>query len=141
LKNNKYKFKTIGVVAPMNMRDITSAFRLKHWASVLEERKSSGLSVRAYCESAGIHENSFYYWQKKLRESVCKELSAIDDNAASLESVRFMEIPLPTQSILPAANYPQSRVCIETSGVRITADNDYPADKLAILVREVARPC
>jgi hypothetical protein len=35
---------------------------LQHMAN----RKSSGLTVSAYCKEAGIGEALYYYWQKKL---------------------------------------------------------------------------
>jgi putative transposase len=38
----------------------------------MRDRAASGLSIRAYCKQAGIHENNYYYWQKKLREAAVK---------------------------------------------------------------------
>jgi hypothetical protein len=29
------------------------------------------VSIREYCEDSGIHENTYFYWQRKLRESAC----------------------------------------------------------------------
>ena len=57
-----------------NTREIAEEYRLSHWAEVMEERNVSGLSIKAYCESIGLHQNVYFYWQRKLRESVCKEL-------------------------------------------------------------------
>jgi len=42
----------------------------------MQERTTSGMNIREYCESTGIHENVYYYWQRKLREAACKELAA-----------------------------------------------------------------
>lgn len=55
----------------MNTRDIAAEYRLAHWAQVLRTRTDKGLSVRAYCEETGIRENTYFYWQRKLREVAC----------------------------------------------------------------------
>ena len=61
----------------INTREIAAEYRLAHWAGVLRERAESGLTVKAYCESAGLHENTYFYWQRKLRESVCEGPAAL----------------------------------------------------------------
>lgn len=53
----------------MNTRDIAAEYRLSHWAQVVQDRSQKGLSIRAYCAEAGIHENTYFYWQHKLREA------------------------------------------------------------------------
>jgi hypothetical protein len=35
----------------------------------MHDRAEKGLSVRAYCQSAGIRENTYFYWQHKLRDA------------------------------------------------------------------------
>jgi hypothetical protein len=58
----------------MNTRQVASEYRLAYWAKIMNDRKKSGLSVKAFCESAGYRESSYFYWQKKLRETTCQEL-------------------------------------------------------------------
>ena len=58
-------------------REIAAEYRLTHWAGVVRQRAESGLTVKAYCESAGLHENTYFYWQRKLRESVCEGPAAL----------------------------------------------------------------
>ena len=58
----------------MDTREIATEYRMSQWAQILRERKESGLSVRAYCKTAGIHENKYFYWQKKLREAACEDI-------------------------------------------------------------------
>jgi len=126
----------------MNTRHIAEEYRLSRWAEILRERKESGLSVRAYCEHAGFHENKYYYWQKKLREAACEELIRSPGNEMTMMSAGFVELKLPTQRLLPqAAAVHHSQVCVEVSGVRITAAGEYPVDKLAMLLRVVTQPC
>ena len=126
----------------MNTREIAVEYRLSHWAELIKGRGECGLTVRAYCESLGIHENSYYYWLKKLREAACEKLAGNYSKTNSLTSPVFAEVKLPVQSaMLPFDGVAQNRICVETAGVRITADGEYPADKLAELLRTVMRSC
>jgi hypothetical protein len=59
-----------------NTREVATGYRLERWAGIVRERAESGLTVKAFCESAGIHQNSYYYWQRKLREVVCESMSS-----------------------------------------------------------------
>lgn len=63
----------------MNTRDIAVEYRLAHWAQLMKERTDSGISIRKYCENAGIHENTYFYWQRKLREAACSKLPTITE--------------------------------------------------------------
>lgn len=57
----------------MNTRDVAAEYRMTHWAQVMQERAERRISIRLYCEEAGIHENTYFYWQRKLREAACSE--------------------------------------------------------------------
>jgi putative transposase len=59
----------------INTREIAAEYRLEHWAGVVRERAESGLTVKAFCESAGLHPNTYFYWQRKLREAACGEIT------------------------------------------------------------------
>jgi transposase-like protein len=52
-----------------NTREIAAEYRLRHWAGIMQERSESGKSIKSYCETVGIHQNTYHYWQRKLREA------------------------------------------------------------------------
>jgi len=126
----------------MNTRDIAIEYRLAHWAGIMREREESGLSIKAYCERSGFHENSYFYWQKKLRETACEALAKPDIKTSNLAPV-FAELKLPSQQHTSpsAASISQNHICVETARVRITAGCEYPVDKLAELLRVVNQIC
>lgn len=116
----------------MNTRETAAEYRMSHWAQIMQERAASGRSIRAYCKGAGIHENVYYYWQRKMREAACEELTVPG----------FAEVGLATTATLPAlagAEHP-SGLRIEVGDIQIAVDSAYPADKLAALVRALSRP-
>jgi transposase-like protein len=53
----------------MSTRSITREVRLKHWASLINERLSSGKTVAKFCEEHEICVKTYYYWLKQVREA------------------------------------------------------------------------
>ena len=127
----------------MNTREIAEEYRLSHWAGILRERKESGLSIRAYCKRACIHENVYYYWQKKLREAALEELAGQGDAKASAPEgwarcTAKPALPMATEKTV-ATSYEQ--VTVEAHGLRITVGSAYPVEQLARLLGELMRGC
>jgi len=108
----------------------------------MQARIESGLSIRMYCIKEGLHENVYYYWQRKLREAVCGELSKKQEKVTSKVPSGFTEVKLAEHTELsPMTVVRQSEISIESSRVRITADSEYPLDKLIELLKAVSQQC
>jgi len=125
------------VYAMVNTREIAEEYRLRHWAQVMRDRALSGLSIKGFCKQIGICGNTYYYWQRKLREAACEQLAA-----PGFVAVAIAEAPAPP--VLPTSAdtvLSPSQLCIEVAGVRITTDSAYPTSSLAALLRELVRPC
>jgi phage terminase large subunit-like protein len=124
----------------MNTRYIAKEYRMSHWAKIITDQKESGLTIREYCEKNGLHENSYYYWQKKLRTAAIDELTtATDEQAQEL-------VPIMAKLNLTKNNGSEltgigsnDYVSIEMFGIRLTASRDYPIAKLSELLRVVSR--
>lgn len=127
----------------MNTREIAKEYRLSHWAQKIEERKASGLSIRAYCKKEGFHENNYFYWQRKLREAVCEQINKLPTESRSLVAPNFVEVKLrETMSNTPTpASETPAQLHIELSGLQIKANTGYPVDKLAALLKELVSLC
>lgn len=42
----------------------------EEWERIVQEQRSSGLSIAAYCRERGISDSSFGYWSKRLEGRV-----------------------------------------------------------------------
>ena len=54
---------------------IRDEYRLQEWSQSIQGGRSSGPSERACCRQNGISERQYYYWLKKLRETVAETAS------------------------------------------------------------------
>ena len=133
--------------AMVNTREVAAGYRLSHWAEKVRRRAESGSSIRAYCKQIGICENTYFCWQRKLRETACEELNKNEPGQRSETQPRFVGIRIAEQPVMPVLSSPSgassqpSQLHIKAAGVEITADSTYPAEQLATLLRELKRPC
>ena len=120
----------------MNARNAMIEYRLSSWVKMVQDRDSSGLSIKEYCESIGIGQHVYYYRLKKVREAACGELTRVQSKPDILTSEVFTEVKL-SESI-SSTNIHNNQVCLEASGLRLTAGSEYPIDKLTELFRVVS---
>ena len=52
----------------MDTRKITAEYRLAQWSEIMQKRVDRGQSIKAFCEEENIKRNTYFYWQRKLRE-------------------------------------------------------------------------
>jgi hypothetical protein len=87
----------------------------------------------------GIIEKTYYYWQRKLREAAYdqfNEVVSLQQNVPDFVEVKLPEAPTP--KLLPDVRGPNCLV-VEVGEVRLSADNNYPPESLAILLRELIK--
>jgi hypothetical protein len=123
----------------INTREIAVEYRLSHWAEIIKERNASGLSIKAYCESIGLHQNVYHYWQRKLREAACTELLPSTVTVKEIAKVptgwALCESNRQTESTL------SNEVTIEIGKSRVTANNGVDLELLSSVCRMLMSLC
>ena len=49
-----------------SLQNISKQNRLKQWSRKIVACRSSGMTVRTWCQKNGISEKTYYYWQRRL---------------------------------------------------------------------------
>jgi len=114
----------------MNTREIATEYRLSHWAQIMQDRNTSGMSIKEYCKTAGIGSNVYFYWQRKLREAACNELLSKPNNTTN-DSQNGL---VPSGWAVCTANEPSNRsktLVLEINGCRISVDSDTDPELLS----------
>lgn len=107
----------------MDSQKVATKYRLSQWAQVIKARLDSGQSVKDFCQTAGISKNSYFYWQKQLRESACTELAKTEESENIVPS-GWMQIG-PKQ-----VQYAKEALGIEINGCHITVSADTDSELL-----------
>jgi len=126
----------------MNTREIATEYRLAQWAQAMQERITNGESIKTFCENKGVSKNTYFYWQRRLRETACKQLALkqTETTGSNLPARNFAEIRIVEPAAMPEPKSP-SLIHMEIGVARLSIDSTYPTEKLAALLRELARPC
>jgi transposase-like protein len=124
----------------INTSEIAKEYRLSHWAQIFQERVESGLSIKTFCKQIGISGNTYFYWQRRVREAACEQIAELNPAQKSLPAPVFAEVSVCEPPALPPMKS-VSQLRIEVAGMQITADSGYPTESLAALLRELVKPC
>jgi len=112
----------------MDTQKATAEYRLSQWTQVIQACLNSGQSIKDFCLATGISRNSYFYWQKKLRNAAC----------AKLEKEEKPKTFVPNGWVQLAPPQPQSQqvtLNIEINGCRITADAETDPELLKKVCR------
>jgi transposase-like protein len=122
----------------MDVNKVVVNYRLSQWAAIVKKRIESGTTINHFCEENGLSKNSYFYWQRKLRETAYEALATTKNEETNLIPYGFTEVRLSKPAMLtaPATEY---QINIETRGVRLSASSEYPVEKLTVLMREAVR--
>ena len=70
-----------------SLQVVSKQERLEHWASIIMARRSSGMSVRSWCQENNISEKTYYYWQKRLFNRLSEQQQPSQPTFAELTPV------------------------------------------------------
>ena len=111
----------------MNARMKLHSARLKEWAARCADQKSSGLTVRSWCDQNHVSVHSFNYWKHLLREELADRL---------LPDIAPLAVPsLPVSS--PVQSSPLHSVSFRINSIPVELDPSTPADLIEVLVKAV----
>jgi len=124
----------------LNTREIAAEYRLLHWAGIIRERNASGKSIRAYCESIGLHTNVYHYWQRKLREAACTELLPAPANDVEVARVPTGWATVQTSNRqMPVSS--SGEITIEIGKSRVNVSKGVDMELLGNVCRMLASLC
>lgn len=52
--------------------------RVARWTEMITRCRSSGMTVKNWCEQEGIREKTYYYWQRKIFQTTCPQTEFIE---------------------------------------------------------------
>ena len=120
----------------MNTKQKLHQIHLNEWASRFSEQKSSGLTVKQWCEQNNFSIHTYNYWKHVLKEELASQI------LPDIVPVPLPEIQTQTLSV-PAANS-----CLTNHPIRATAkltindlsfefDSDISEDSLRTIIKSV----
>ena len=98
--------------------------RLENWTARIMACRGSGMTVRAWCQENGLSEKTYYYWQRRLFQTLSEQQQVIQQPA-------FAEIT-PTPNVRPSSGV---AVTIRIHGVETEIYNGADAATVETVLR------
>lgn len=122
----------------MTSREMAYQYRLAKWSELAKERIELGMSIRAYCAMKDFAENTYFYWQRRLREAARSHLEA---DSADLPTPGFTKEALVAAPAVSTAEAQTGQLQVQIHDIHLNVDGSYPPEKLAALLRELSGSC
>lgn len=58
----------------MDAKEVKRQYHLSKWRPIIQECRTSGMNVKAWCKENNVSEQQFFYWQRRLREELCTSI-------------------------------------------------------------------
>ena len=126
----------------MDTRKIAMQYRFSYWAQFIRERKESGLSVEAFCEKAGVHQNTYYYWQRRVREAACHELAVQEQSKGkTIVPSGWALCEGANRKDEPSISSTSSVITVEIGSFKVSVDENFNPDLLTKVCRTLVSVC
>jgi transposase-like protein len=105
----------------MDTQLATSQIRMRNWVAVIRDQKTSGLTIKDYCQEHGLSENAYYYWLRKSRRA-----------ALQATGISFAEVPVPDQQTASPDQVFIPQLTVRIGRALINVDSSTPKQLLAM---------
>ena len=112
------------VYVEQSLQVMSKQERLANWAARIMACRGSGMTVRAWCQESGLSEKTYYYWQRRLFQTLSEQQQVIQQPA-------FAEIT-PTPNVRPSSGV---AVTIRIPGVEAEIYNGADAATVETVLR------
>ena len=115
----------------MTSAELKHQTKLQEWAAQIQNCRSSGLPVRAWCRQEGINASTYYRWERELLTT------ANQAPCSGVPAVTFVELPAPKQV---SCNVAEHCATLHIGSTSLDIYSGCDAEQLKMLV-ELLRLC
>lgn len=110
----------------MNTQLVAKNLKLQHWTGVIQECHSSGLSVKDWIKEHDIPKDTYYYWQRKVREAAVDAINP-----------QFTRVDMTGMTRTPGSVF-AAELELTAGNTRISVNSDTPRELLRMVLEEIS---
>jgi hypothetical protein len=76
----------------MESNKVQRQYLLSKWATIIQECRATGMSVKDWCLENNVNKDQYFYWQRKIRKQLCASVE--NSNSAKDPSITFAQVQL-----------------------------------------------
>jgi len=117
------------------MMSLSSSEKEDFWRLAVDEWRSCGLSVKAFCEREGLAQPSFYAWRKKIQRQDGDREKLRSGRAEKSPAPGFLPVKVIDERSRVVADDCYERIEITTpGGLRLRCEGGLPSERLQALL-------
>jgi putative transposase len=126
----------------MDVQKVTHEIRLRQWTGIIKECRGNGKSVKSWCEENGISEKSYFYWQRRVREAACQELTAYQYQQVAKAEPGDTNTPAFAECRIPEDHHAGgTAVTIHLNGAVVEIHHGAEASVVESILHALKAPC
>ncbi|MBP5578762.1 MAG: hypothetical protein J6X56_04675 [Ruminococcus sp.] len=127
--------------------------REREWIERIRECRSSGRTVKDWCEEKGICRKTYYYHLRMVREKLCEEYrkATMEEPHVSVAGAKARDIvpvkspglatttPDRSQSVVPLRTVSSPEIVIESGETRVSIKGGISSDSISAIIGALKR--
>lgn len=101
----------------MEVQKITHEVRLQNWSRIVTDCRSSGQTIKVWCADHHINLKTYYYWQKRVCQATCRNLSITKEQ--TIQAMHVSKGPVFAELSIPNCNTGKLAVTIHHKDMQI----------------------
>ena len=103
----------------MKVPQLTHEVRLQQWRKTVQECRSSGKTIKAWCDENQINIKTYYHWQKLVCQATCQELIVMNESQSQVVNDVVTSRPVFAELSMPETRSNKLAVTIKHSAMQI----------------------
>jgi putative transposase len=108
-------------------------YRLAQWAQALHDRAAAGQSIDELCQAKGVSRNTYFYWQRKVREAAAQQMITAGQSQAL--------VPSGWAAVQEAVPEPLESLTLRIGGAEIEVRQGFDEALLASVIKTLSQAC
>lgn len=118
----------------MDTSKVKHQYLLSKWAPIIQECRTSGMTVKAWCQENKVDEGQFFYWQRRVREEICASVQTTEKEQTTVFA------PLPIQAYnkgTPQSDLFKPNLVISIGDYRLELGNQTSSELLEAVLKVI----
>ena len=120
----------------MNLKQKLHQIHLNEWAARFSDQKSSGLTVRQWCEQNNFTIHTYNYWKHILKEELASQILP-DIVPVSLPEIQTQTLSVPASNSCLANRPIRATAKLTTGDISVEFDSDISEEFLRKILKAV----
>jgi putative transposase len=118
----------------MDAKEVQQQYLLSKWTAIIQECRTSQLSVKDWCLENNVNKDQYFYWQRKVRKQLCASV----EDVAKEQAIAFapLQVEKSCNRAMPTGSF-ATDLLLNIGGYQLQINNDTDSKLLETVLRVI----